>query len=342
MRKKIIVYLKNWRKDVNIAWEEDYERIKNYMKAFSDKQFFFDVQHVQNIRNFDGIAAIFRGTGGIFYSFLRDKKNVPIFVYGNLYGESLTENKGLLEIPKIVFDMSYKSGIEFPVNKNTIYLPRGFYHDWKDEYRKKDVEFSQSVDLLFSGTDRIWRGDNYRQRLMNLLCPYIKVGIASDRFYWMRKNRDRSPRVNMDRRTRFIKPPRYANSHMYNAAKFVLDLPWLDTNYQKYPKKHGNPNNQVVMLGWNIFRAASAGANIITYDCPANRLLGLKYENCEYYKNNVINLEAIAEEIIKIVNSYDPSIRDYNIKAVKKLFHEKHTYQQRWKFITDKVKEYLK
>ena len=54
---------------------------------------------------------------------------------------------------------------------------------------------------------------------------------------------------------------------------------------------------------WDIYRCIGAKSNIITYDCPEIKYLGLSENNCSFYKNDPSNIEGIIKEVSEIVNS---------------------------------------
>jgi hypothetical protein len=118
----------------------------------------------------------------------------------------------------------------------------------------------------------------------------------------------------------------WASPEVYYNAKFVLDLPWLDTIIPDLEKKH----DPQFALGWNIFKAGFYGANIITYKCKMNIALGLNDSNVNFYKKNISNLSKLADEIVNIIYSYKVAKAKKKKELIRCLFKKKHTYSERW------------
>ena len=62
-------------------------------------------------------------------------------------------------------------------------------------------------------------------------------------------------------------------------------------------------DNGIWLNHWDTFRAIGAKTNIITYDAPEIRKLGLSEDNVNFYKSDPLNLKKMAEEICSIVKN---------------------------------------
>ena len=94
-------------------------------------------------------------------------------------------------------------------------------------------------------------------------------------------------------------------------------------------------------LGWNIFRAGGYGANILTFDCAANRDLGLSQENCLWYRSGLRDLDALADEITEIVRKIREEESVARRRAVRALFHSRHRYLDRWTLMYREIHQAL-
>ncbi len=84
------------------------------------------------------------------------------------------------------------------------------------------------------------------------------------------------------------------------------------------------------LINWDLFRCIGARSNMITFDCPETRALGLNEDNCHFYQGDTTHIEGMAKEIVKIV-------RTGAVKFITDDVWQKNTYQARWDFIIDKI-----
>ena len=197
---------------------------------------------------------------------------------------------------------------------------------------KKISKSDKKVDILFSGSPRFNRKDNYRQKLINILIKKnIKVLICAPKKIW--KQSEFKIDNDYEKNLFFADHNYWATKTLYENSKFVLDLPWLDTIIPKLEEKF----DPQFALGWNVFRSSFNGSNLITYDCEMNRNLGLNENNCNFYKSNIEKITNIGDEIENIIKNTDKTKIEYKKNNLKNLFIKNHTYDQRWSFIIDKL-----
>jgi hypothetical protein len=281
---------------------------------------------------FDGV--LFVGADEFCRQFLTTvSASLPVFAWVKGYDLTLDRSwHGALERLDRFFNSSFLSGCEEPWTARTSYLPTAYHEPWPTpaherlaDLRNRLVDTSR-FDLVFSGSDRHVRTDRYRQRLMNLLAQRgLRICIAAPADVWNRPHDE----------GRDIEPLRgdirilgnWGTARTFRRARFVLDLPWLDNHFPQHPPNQ-SPNRTVFALGWNIFRAGAYGASVLTFDCAANRQLGLDESSCCFYRSDLTDLNALADEIVTLVRRDD----DAAVKrgAIQRLFAERHTYRTRW------------
>lgn len=347
---KVAVLLKKSQRRVSIADEHDGERITAYCRELNGKYGIgFEVVYPEqravlaNGSHYGGF--LFIGTDSFTLDFITHvSQEDAIFIWAKGYELTIdpmwSESMGKV---KLFFNSAYYGSVEEPYHRNTHYLPTAFHHVWPQSWRERLAEITNlrvdmtSFDLVFSGSDRCTRRDMYRQRLLNKLVQRgFKICVAAPRWAWNREHQtSKAEQVALHPSIRLL--GNWGTPKVFSRAKCVLDLPWLDSVFSP---PHDGVNNSVWALGWNIFRAGAYGANVLTYDCPANRHLGLNEENCLFYQTGIENLDALADEIYKIVANLDKSASETRRARVKNLFHAQHRYIDRWDYMCREILNY--
>ena len=129
---------------------------------------------------------------------------------------------------------------------------------------------------------------------------------------------------------------RFGDSKHYLHGMFSLDLPFLDTetgkhNEKKYGMNWNELENTIWLNHWDSFRCIGSKCNMITFDSPEIRELGLSDDNVNFYQSTPDRLESMAEEIIEIISRRKIKMIDHNT------WHA-NTYNSRWDFIINKIR----
>ena len=74
---------------------------------------------------------------------------------------------------------------------------------------------------------------------------------------------------------------------------------------KKYGLSWYELENTIWLNHWDTFRSIGAKCNIITFDSPFIKSLGLSDNTAHFYKNTPENLPQMADEILKIVKNKD-------------------------------------
>jgi hypothetical protein len=339
------VVLRKAQHGVSIADEHDSERIAAYCRELGPAHGLAlevvlpaERARLADVRRWDGF--LFVGADDFVRTFIEQQEDrVPVFLWAKGYDLTIDARwPRALGAVRLFFNSSYLSAVEDRHNDRTQYLPTAFHNewpwtlsDWLGNLRNGVVDLDV-FDLVFSGSDRHVRSDRYRQRLLNVLARRgMKVCVAAPSSAWNRPHRETgSVDAGLDRAVRLL--GNWGSESIFRRARCVLDLPWLDNVFHDHPAHH-DPNRSIFALGWNIFRAGAWGARLLTYDCPANRDLGLSDEHCLFYHSDVSDVDALADEIVARVGAGRRVDWAPKQVALGALFHERHTYRVRWAHI---------
>jgi hypothetical protein len=75
---------------------------------------------------------------------------------------------------------------------------------------------------------------------------------------------------------------------------------------------------------------------VLTFDCAANRALGLDDATCRFYRSDLTDLNRLADEIVDLVRAH-PERDEQRQAAIRGLFAERHTYRARWRVIGHQI-----
>ena len=342
---KILILARRFRSNQSEADEHDFFYNQKMLKNFNNpsQSHFIKYDLFSNYKqylNWEPSFVFFLGFDPEALEIKKEFKNSKFGIWAKCYSSSIKDEfKNFYEELDIIFDSCFIN--IFSQKKNYFYLPTAIHQKFEYKilkkiyisfYKKRLIKQVKKIDILFSGSPRFNRSDNYRQELINILIKKgIKVLICSPKRLWTQSNFKIDN--NYEKNLFFSEHNYWATQEMYENAKFVLDLPWLDTIIPELEKKL----DPQFALGWNVFRSGFHGSNLITYDCEMNRSIGLNDKNCNFYTSGINKLFNLSEEIEHIIKNIDKNKIQYNKTNIKKLFNDNHSYDERWKLIINKI-----
>lgn len=338
---KVLVLTKLKRKGLGSADEYDFINVKKTLENIKEKNLNIDVKFdiFKNYKNYliwCPEIVVFLGFDDQYLKIQKIFSTSKTVIWAKC--DDLFLNKKFVFFFKkinFIFDSNfYKKNLPKKFEKKYLYLPTAIHLNYKSTIREKllNLHFRKillgqikKVDIVFSGSPRFNRKDKYRQKLISILLENkIKVLICAPRSLWMKSGFFVDDKFK--KYLYFSANNSWATPEVYYKAKYVLDLPWLDTIIEDLDNNY----DPQFALGWNILKAGFYGANIMTYKCKMNQALGLNDNNVNFYKKNILNISDLAHEIISIVNSYSSIRAKKKKKLVKTLFRKKHIYSERW------------
>jgi hypothetical protein len=299
--------------NINIKYQIIYE--KSFFKAY-DK--------------FDGV--LFIGLNKKTMDFIAQEKNLDIYTWS--FNQCVwNETPEVFNNTSIVFEQSTEDMSKFLTGYTDLFsLPLAFQTDrFKPKYHKP------KYDIVFNGTlyrNRREASKNHRVEIIELL---LKNNISVINYNGRSRNSDERdllsrlmPYSNFKVKNLFGEPKHYHH------GIFSLDLPFLDTdtgpnNEKKYGLSWDELENSIWLNHWDIFRAIGSKCNIITYDSPSIRSLGLSDDNVHFYQSNPDNLKGMANEISAIIKSN-------KVKRISSKVWNDNSYLKRWDFMIDKIR----
>ena len=342
---RILILARRFRSNQSEADEHDFIYNKLTLKKLKKNSNSISIKYdlMKNYKKYVNLKpnyVIFLGFDPIVLDIRSFFNNSKFAIWAKCYSSSIKEEfKQFYNGLNFIFDSCHLNNLS--KNKNYYYLPTAIHKDFNYSFlkklylsffEKKLVNQTKKVDILFSGSPRFNRKDNYRQKLINILIKKnIKVLICAPKKIW--KQSEFKIDNDYEKNLFFADHNYWATKTLYENSKFVLDLPWLDTIIPKLEEKF----DPQFALGWNVFRSSFNGSNLITYDCEMNRNLGLNENNCNFYKSNIEKITNIGDEIENIIKNTDKTKIEYKKNNLKNLFIKNHTYDQRWSFIIDKL-----
>ena len=342
---KILVLVRRYRSDQSEADEHDYIYNKKVLFFLQKKLKSISIEY-DLLTNYKAYVKwkpnhiIFLGFDKKFLKIQKLFINSKSSIWAKCYSSFIEkENEQFYNNLAYIFDSCYFN--IFGKKKNYYYLPTAIHEKYKNKIlrriylsflRKKIIAQSKDADIIFSGSPRFNRDDNYRQKLLNILIKKgIKILICAPKKLWIKSNFKID--TDYEKNLTFASHNYWATKEQYENAKFVLDLPWLDTIIPELEKDF----DPQFALGWNVFRSGYYGSNLITYDCQMNRNIGLSDANCNFYRSNIENLNFLSEELEYIIKNTDSNKIQHKKNNLKNLFHKNHTYEKRWIFIIKKI-----
>ena len=287
---------------------------------------------LKNYHNYDGV--IFVGLNREAINFLKLKNSIDKFTW-SFNQEVWVNERNTFENTDIIFEQSTRDLSQFYHKKNKVfYTPLAF----QGNTRLKKIS-KTSYDVVFNGTldrsRRLTAKTHRRDIILGLLekgLSVINYNGRADKKYEHELLNDLKKYKNFKVVNKFGKP------HHYNAGIFSLHLPFHELGSIEQIHSNWGMNRKELedtnwLLNWDTFRCIGAKANIITFDCPEVRKIGLNESNCNFYKNDPENIEGIVNEVSNIV-------KGKNIKQIDKETWEKNTYLMRWNFILNQITKF--
>ncbi len=279
---------------------------------------------------FDGV--LFLGLSSRSIDFISKEEGVDIYVWA--FNQCVwQQNPDTYDNVSIIFEQSTKDAVFFPKESTDIhFLPLAFQANrFKAKYHKP------ICDLVFNGTlyrNRREGSKNHRVELLELL---LKNDITIVNYNGRaRKKDERELLLKLKKYKNFRVENTFGEVKHYHKGLYSLDLPFLDTETgedieEKYGMSWHDLENTIWLNHWDIFRSIGAKANIITFDAPEIRALGLNNNNVHFYKSTTEDLVSLSDEIMKIINKQ-------MVKSIDGSVWHKNTYHNRWEFIIKKIR----
>lgn len=291
----------------------------------------YDKKFYRRYTHYDGVIFVGLKLKSNTFNFLSRNDSMDIFIWSFNQINWVCRSE-MFDKVNIVFEQSTRNILNHAVPSTQIYyFPLGFQSD----RNITNKSFNRS-DIVFNGTlyrNRREHAKNYRKDLLKLL---LQNGLSIINYNGRSKSRAEKELLSgLLKFNNFKLKNFFGNVDDYHHGIFSLDLPFLETGTesdrdQRMGMSWHELENTVWLLHWDIFRSIGAKSNIITFDSPKIRDLGLSENNCHFYKSDTTDLNGMAEEIVKIV-------RTGVVKSIPDDVWQKNTYQARWDFIIDKI-----
>ena len=281
-------------------------------------------------KQFDGV--LFLGLSGDSIKFISSTNDLDIYVWA--FNQCVWQQTAwVYKNSSIIFEQSTRDMSSFAVEYTDVFfLPLGFQSD-----RFKPKYYKPKFDLVFNGTlfrNRREGSKFHRVELIELLLQNdISVVNYNGR---ARKNDEKALLSRLKKYKNFKVENIFGEAKHYQMGLYSLDLPFLDTEVgddieKKYGMSWDDLENSIWLNHWDIFRSIGAKANIITFDSPEIRALGLNDNNTNFYRSTPEDLQGLAGEITEIINQK-------KVKVVSNDVWYMNTYQSRWDFIFEKIR----
>ena len=279
---------------------------------------------------FDG--ALFIGLSWKLVDFIAQEKNIDIYTWS--FNQCVwNQTPEVFNNTSIVFEQSTLDMNQFSTNSTDLYtLPLAFQ---SDHYEPKYS--NPKYDLVFNGTlfrDRRESSKNHRVEIIELL---LKNNISIINYNGRSRKRDERELLSrLKKYTNFKVKNIFGEPKHYHYGLYSLDLPFLDTgadpeNDKKFGISWNELENTIWLNHWDIFRAIGSKCNIITFDHPSTRSLGLSDETVHFYKSTPEKLNEMANEISTI-------IRSKKVKSITNNIWNDNSYLNRWEFMINKIR----
>mgnify|MGYP001327753697 FL=1 len=304
-----------------------------YLENFISKFLKLNLFNYNKLQKFDAVLFIGINEKGYETSLINKHKKLFLWSFNQLEWVNSPEK---LKNFNIIFEQSERFQPKYNKFKNKVlYTPLGFQED------RPLVSINKSkYDICFIGTlDRSRRNTNLYHR-RDILLGLLKKGLTVINF-----NGRHGSKVEKELLSSLTKYPNFklikefGDINDYNSAKFNLNLPFHEMgSIENLSKNWGMTKNDLEngnwLIHWDLWRCIGSKSNIITFDCPETRSLGLNNDNCSFYTSNTDNITNLVEEVYKI-------IKQNIIKKVDDKCWNSNTFLKRWEFISSKIIENL-
>ena len=303
-----------------VSKELDIEFKIIYLKSFLKKH-----------SEFDGV--IFIGLSKEAMQFIKLDQKIDKYTWSFNQIEWIN-NRDIFKNTKIIFEQSTRDLSSYYHNNNIVYYtPLGFQGD-KRIPKNKRIRY----DIVFNGTLDRSRRLTATEHRKDIILGLLKKGHTIINFNGRAdKSVEKKLLDELKKYKNFKVVNKFGNPKHYTVGKYSLHLPFheLGSNggiYLNWGMTRKELEDSNWLNNWDIYRCIGAKSNIITFDCPEIKHLGLSENNCSFYKNDPSNIEGIVKEVSEIVNS--------NVqKKISNSVWKQNTYIERWKFILSKISE---
>ena len=314
--------------------QHDYLHIRHCLKKIS-KQFqinfkiIYTKNFINNQQKFDGV--LFIGLNSESMNFISSNSKIDIFTWSFNQIEWINQ-RDIFKNTKIIFEQSTRDLSKyFLPNNKVIYTPLAF-QETKQNLNLKNINY----DIVFNGTlDRSRRltGKTHRK---DIILGLLKRGHTIINYNGRaHKNVEKELLEPLLKFKNFKVINKFGTAKHYRHGKYSLHIPFHELGSTEgihydwgMTRKELEDTNW--LNNWDIYRCIGAKSNIITFDCPEIRDLGLSEINCSFYKNDPSNVEGIISEVCEILNRKD-------IKSIDDTVWNKNTYLRRWEFIINHI-----
>ena len=266
--------------------QHDYYHIFRCLNACKQLNNFFDFKiiyyskFIKNYNNFDGV--LFLGINEESNKFIKENKSFKKYLWSfNQY--SWVNEANIFNNAEIVFEQSNENLDNYKIKDNLIPLPLAFQSDinYLDEN-------NENFDLVFNGTlDREARLNQKFMRkdlLLELLRMNLKIVNYNGRAHTKVEKNILNDLLKYDN---FKVINKFGEAKHYRAGKFSLDLPFLNLGAkedQNWGMSTNRIDNGIWLNHWDTFRSIGSKTNLITYDAPEVRNLGISEKNVNFYE----------------------------------------------------------
>jgi len=315
--------------------QHDYSHIKKCLQSATFKidlsfKIIYESKFFKNYKDFDGV--LFLGLSNSSIEFITSSNNIDKFTWSFNQCEWI-QNYKIFDNISIVFEQSTRKINQLSNFKTDIhFLPLGFQ---SDHFIEK--HYNADFDIVFNGTlyrNRRPLSNKYRKDIIEML---LNENISVINYNGRSKTKDeRDLLSSLSKYNNFKVLNSFGTSKHYHQGYYSLDLPFLDTGIDfdpinKYGMNWYELENTIWLNHWDIFRSIGSKCNIITFDSPHIKSLGLSNHNAHFYKANPENLSQMADEILTIVKQKEIKMVDHNV-------WNDNTYRNRWDFMINKIR----
>ena len=285
--------------------QHDYYHIKKCLKTACFKidlicEIIYENKFFKKFKDFDGV--LFLGLSNSSIVFLSENNNIDKFTWS--FNQCVwVQNCDVFDDVSIVFEQSTRDMTQYCKSTTDIHsLPLGFQLD-----HFKEKHYQPHFDIAFNGTlfrNRRSQSRNHRRDLIELL---LKENIRVVNYNGRANTTvEKDLLSSLSKYKNFLVQKKFGTVKHYHQGYFALDIPFLDTETEPdTEKKYGlswyELENTIWLNHWDTFRSIGAKCNIITFDSPFIKSLGLSDNTAHFYKNTPVNLPQMADEILKIV-----------------------------------------
>ena len=314
----------------------DFKHIRKCLKLICsnisiDHQIIYESELFRKYTNYDGV--LFVGLSWEAMHFISTTSNIDIYTWS--FNQCvLNETPEVFNNTSIIFEQSTLNMAKLTYQSLDIYsLPLAFQLDNSLSYKYHRPKY----DLVFNGTLYRNRREDSKYHRVQILELLLKKNISIINYNGRSRKKDEIELLQkLKKYPNFKVKNLFGKSKHYHNGFFSLDLPFLDTdtsaqNEKKYGMSWDELENSIWLNHWDIFRAIGSKCNIITFDSPSIKSLGLSDESVHFYKSSPDNVKQMADEIFEIIKSKEVKIVDLNT-------WNNNSYLSRWEFIINKIR----